>query len=582
MSEDCSAFISPGDRLDKLFVIENNLDKVQVVSLAFAKKAEDPFKQKRSPSVHFKDILLAAHASVKLSLEHSELSRPDQILIVKTKDVFITRPLATNYSGQDVKTAFLPILNGQSTDKMQTHAVNILGQAASALLNLPQDDGDTCASRVTAMISLRRFLKEESDKARLDVLIRDDVHKLREGFGMQDMWSNQSWIGNPTDNSPDLESVSTFPNILASMYLAVANGYTAKPQSNFDPFRLYYNNSLESLPSEDMKLIAFAYNCYVISLIVQQQGEDFSMVEDAFQRNLHGRKIESLPTEAICWLSIASQKLKFSQKEELLRELHKRSLETVVTCSDQEIERLHDSVIRKRSAMLKALIECQPDSANIRPFAEELLAILQSDEWKASSDIGFAISALAEFDQKFSLRDDTRLKLLQNTSIRAHDNHSATDSSGFAVRRVFRAAHPASRVWQDASGTWHAKSGSKVIAAISIVPFKETSHFILHDYFAGGFVVQSSQLDPGHYYNPMALESLNPGPVKPAWHQGIDVHQDYINVFASKLNPTQYTYQYALIATSPGSYFVPPSMAVDPDDRTRLGYSNSDRFIIDP
>ena len=169
---------------------------------------------------------------------------------------------------------------------------------------------------------------------------------------------------------------------------------------------------------------------------------------------------------------------------------------------------------------------------------------------------------------------------------------------GFAVERVYEGMDDPSDVRQAEDGTWHINAGARVKVTVTMVATERRYHVALVDPLPAGL----EPVTPGLRGNQNAPSTVSdapprPGRYRPGRHRGVrrnrwrprwwgpwyrhqNVRDERVEAFTTLLPAGVYTYSYSTLATTPGTFVVPPAKAEEMYFPETFGRSEGDRVIV--
>ena len=154
---------------------------------------------------------------------------------------------------------------------------------------------------------------------------------------------------------------------------------------------------------------------------------------------------------------------------------------------------------------------------------------------------------------------------------------------GFVVTRSYTGADNPGDVTRDAKGVWHVKAGARVKVSLTMVSRSARSHVALVDPLPAGL----EALNPMLATTPKDLagknrKQANPDPWtwEPTWYDHQNLRDDRAEAMASWLQGGVYSYDYVAVATTPGSYVVPPTKAEQIYAPETFGRTGTDRVVV--
>jgi uncharacterized protein YfaS (alpha-2-macroglobulin family) len=169
---------------------------------------------------------------------------------------------------------------------------------------------------------------------------------------------------------------------------------------------------------------------------------------------------------------------------------------------------------------------------------------------------------------------------------------------GFAVERVYEGMDDPSDVRQADDGTWHITAGARVKVTVTMVATERRYHVALVDPLPAGL----EPVTPGLRGNQAAPPEPTASPTRPRrhrpgrhrgiqgrrwsprwwgpWYRHQNVRDERVEAFTTLLPAGVYTYSYSTLATTPGTFVVPPAKAEEMYFPETFGRSEGDRVIV--
>jgi uncharacterized protein YfaS (alpha-2-macroglobulin family) len=156
---------------------------------------------------------------------------------------------------------------------------------------------------------------------------------------------------------------------------------------------------------------------------------------------------------------------------------------------------------------------------------------------------------------------------------------------GFVVARDYAGADRASDVTRDAKGVWHIKAGARVTVTLTLVSRSAQSHVALADPLPAGLEPLNPQLattpkDLAGKRDGAAGADVAPVDWAPVWFDHQDLRDDRAEAFATWLPGGVYTYSYLALASTPGSFVVPPATGQQIYAPETFGRTATDRVVV--
>lgn len=176
------------------------------------------------------------------------------------------------------------------------------------------------------------------------------------------------------------------------------------------------------------------------------------------------------------------------------------------------------------------------------------------------------------------------------------DLHLLALDRGFVVARSYEAVDDPGDVRRDADGTWHVKAGARVRVRLTMVAENQRTHVALIDPLPAGLEILNPSLATTPSV-PAADHTQNgngsqPGDGQPStvpsdfepWHLTWFDHQnmrdDRAEAFSNVLPAGAYDYSYVAVATTPGTYVVPPTRAEEMYAPETFGRAATDSVVV--
>jgi len=287
--------------------------------------------------------------------------------------------------------------------------------------------------------------------------------------------------------------------------------------------------------------------------------------------------------------------------------------------------------------ILDALLSVDPGSDLIGKVVNGLMGAQRGGRWNTISDNAFALVALRHYYDTFEStspdfvasawlgdtlagthqytghttdqtqvtiptsellkRGDTSITLADKGSGRMYYRIGLTTAPsdltlepldrGFVVTRSYAGADKASDVTKDAKGVWHIKAGARVRVTVTLVSRSAQTHVALSDPLPAGL----EPLNPALATTPKDLTgskndvSGSGGAVplawwNPTWYDHQDLRDDRADAFATYLPGGVYTYSYLALATTPGTFVVPPANAKQIYAPETFGRTGTDHVVV--
>jgi uncharacterized protein YfaS (alpha-2-macroglobulin family) len=172
----------------------------------------------------------------------------------------------------------------------------------------------------------------------------------------------------------------------------------------------------------------------------------------------------------------------------------------------------------------------------------------------------------------------------------------APSDQGFAVERSYEGVDDPADVRRDGDGTWHIKAGARVRVRLSMAAESRRYHVALVDPLPAGLeplnpaLAVTGALPPN---DPQTVDVIGApglgGPRapgfwwwwRPVWYEHQNLRDERVEAFTSLLWEGVYTYTYFALATTPGTFVVPPTKAEEMYHPETFGRSASDRVVVE-
>lgn len=491
-----------------------------------------------------------------------------------------------------------------------------LTDALLYLVNYPFDCAEQVSSRVLAVAALRDVLtafKAEGlpPAAKIEASVRADLKRLKTLQNWDGGWGFWRW----GERSYPYLSI----HVAHALARAKAKGYDV-PREMLDRARSYLQTIEYRIPSTygiEVKRVLIAYSLYAL----RHLGSGNPDRARRLIREAGG--VEKLPLEAVAWLYSALEGDAGSAVELAAIRLHTRNRveETaaaahyVTSYSDGAHLLLH-SDRRADALMLEALIADQPQSDLIPKLVEGLLAHRTAGRWGSTQENAFVLLALDRYfntyekvepdfiarawlgpqyagEQRFVGRQTDRqhvdIPMTDVFKVGAGDLVIAKEGKGrlyyrvgmryapsdlvlppsdhgFVVDRVYEGADDPKDVTRDKDGTWRIRAGSRVRVRVTMVAPTRRYHVALVDPLPAGLEPQNPALATTGALpdDPNELQQGNSGRWwwwwRP-WYEHQNLRDERVEAFTSMLWEGVHTYTYVALATTPGTFVVPPPKA---------------------
>ena len=164
---------------------------------------------------------------------------------------------------------------------------------------------------------------------------------------------------------------------------------------------------------------------------------------------------------------------------------------------------------------------------------------------------------------------------------------------GFAVERIYEGMDDPSDVRQAEDGTWHITAGARVKVTVTMVATERRYHVALVDPLPAGLEPVTPGLRGNQDTPPNVSSNQRPNRYRRAsrhyrwrpswwgpWYRHQNVRDERVEAFTTHLPAGVYTYSYSTLATTPGTFVVPPAKAEEMYFPETFGRSSGDRVVV--
>ena len=527
--------------------------------------------------------------------------------------------VVTDFGGLDVQTS--------------STAVSSLTDAVLYLVHYPFECNEQISSRVIAIAALRDVLAAFDapglpSKAELEASMKKDIERLaqRQHYsGGWDFWrrDHQPW--------PYLSV-----HVAHALQRAKEKGY-AVPPDTLSRAQGYLKNIEANIPrdySAESRRAIVAYALYVR----KRMGD----ADPARARKLlaEGGGARETPLEAIGWIwPTLSGDAAGSAKEleDIGKVVRNQATETAgaahftTSYSDGAYVLLH-SDRRADALLLEGLMIAEPKSDLIPKVVAGLLGHRKAGHWQSTQENAFVLLSLdryfatyekatpdfvakawlgGRFAGEHAFKGRTtethaihvpmkavaemgagnvvvqkagpgRLYYRVGMSYAPSDLKPPPADHGFSVTRVYEAVDDPADVKREADGTWRVKAGAKVRVRVSMVAPSRRYHVALVDPLPAGLEVMNPALSAtGEIPKDPKQAGGTPWWWSRPWYEHQNLRDERAEAFASLLWDGVYDYTYVAVATTPGTFVVPPPKAEEMYAPETFGRGAGDRMIIE-
>ncbi|MCB9766060.1 MAG: hypothetical protein H6739_40165 [Alphaproteobacteria bacterium] len=509
-------------------------------------------------------------------------------------------------------------------------ALQALTDALLYLVQYPYECSEQISSRLMAVAALRDVLDAfEAEQLPapddLSKAVTKDLERLQrrqQGNGGWGYWGN-------TRTEPYLTV-----HVTHALARAKLKGY-ALPPYTLDR-ALGYLDSIEGhIPwwySKEARWSIIAYSVYVKHLLG---------TEDATRARklMNEGGLKGLPLEAQGWI-LPTLHATGQDTSAMLRHWENNSHETaaaahfVTSYSDKGDYVLLHSSRRVDGVLLDSLIEVKPDHELIPKLVRGLLGHQVRGRWSTTQENSFVLLSMDRYfrtyesrtpdfvarvwlgadyggEQRFQGRETDRKHLTVPMALLSdppgekdlilskegegrlyyriglryapEDLRLEPADHGFAVERRYVGVDDPRDVRRDEDGTWRIKAGTRVRVKLTMVAPGRRTHVALVDPLPAG-------LEP---LNP-ALATTGAVPEDPnetssggywwwsrTWYEHQNMRDERVEAFTTLLWDGVHTYDYVAIATTPGTFVVPPTKAEEMYNPETFGRGGTDIVVVE-
>jgi len=150
---------------------------------------------------------------------------------------------------------------------------------------------------------------------------------------------------------------------------------------------------------------------------------------------------------------------------------------------------------------------------------------------------------------------------------------------GFVVQRSYEAVDDPGDVWLDGDGVWHVLAGAQVRVNVTMVNDSRRTNMALVDPMPAGF----EALNPALAVTG-DIDTRRDGAADSwwrwTWYEHQNLRDDRAEAFASYLRAGTHEYSYVVLATTPGTFVVPPAKAEEIYAPEVFGRSGTDTVVV--
>lgn len=526
-------------------------------------------------------------------------------------------------------TDVIPAFGGLQITTSST-ALAQLTDAVDYVTDYDYDSSDALADQATAISSLGDVLQAFSvpggqTPEQMRTQVRADVTKL---VALQNSDGGfASWQRG--DDSDPWGSVQ----VVQALLVADRSGYAGDTEAAISRAvakALPYLRDIDAhLPSGTSQQTRDTMDASAIA--VRARAGDAGTSADA--DNMVADRGAALPLDAVGWLLPV---VSTAQRQTLLTRVTNAAVDDAgsvtftESVTDDAWTVLHSDT-RTDAVILDALLTVDPDSDLIGKIVAGLMGQQRGGRWETIQDNAFSLVALRHYYDVYEATtpdftaaawlgdtlatshhyaghstDQTQVTIPTSqvidqgsTSITLADNGSGrmyyriglttAPSSltvepldrGFVVSRSYAGADDPSDVTRDSNGVWRVKAGARVRVTVTMVSRSAQSHVVLTDPLPAGL----EALNPDLATTPKDLGRAGAGdasPVywNPTWYDHQDLRDDRAEAFSSYLPGGVYTYSYLALATTPGTFVVPPATAQQIYAPETFGRTGTDHVVV--
>jgi len=514
-------------------------------------------------------------------------------------------------------------------------ALQALTDAVIYLVGYPYECSEQLASRILGVSALRDVLTAFEAEGlpspeEMEAAVQRDIERLQ---GMQNWEGGFPYWRRGQDSIP----FNTI-HVAHALQRAESKGFDV-PQQIQDNL-LYYLRDIESYYpwwySQYTRWQLSAYALYVRDLMADS--------DPVKARGLyHEAGLDGLSLEAVGWLWQVllddPANASATELDEIRLHVSNRVVETAgaanfTTYYDDQSYLLLNSDRRTDAVLLDALIADNPDSDLIPKLVNGLLAHRSRGRWGNTQENVFVLLALDRYFNAYEAQtpdfvariwlgetyagahsyegytterhetqipmsylvdmDETRDLILSKDGVgrlyyRLGLRYAPTDlwldplDMGFVVQREYEAVDDPGDVWRDEQGVWHIKAGARVRVRVTMVADNRRYHVALTDPLPAGLEIVNPALAVSGSIpqDPDSLETYYGWWWWGTWYEHQNMRDERAEAFASLLWDGVYEYTYIALATTPGTFVVPPAKAEEMYSPEVFGRSASDWVIVE-
>jgi uncharacterized protein YfaS (alpha-2-macroglobulin family) len=151
---------------------------------------------------------------------------------------------------------------------------------------------------------------------------------------------------------------------------------------------------------------------------------------------------------------------------------------------------------------------------------------------------------------------------------------------GFEVSRVYEAVDDPSDVRREPDGTWVVRAGARVRGRVTMVATARRTHVMLVDPLPAGLEVLNPALAVTGALPADPNKADNGWWWRGTWYQHQNVRDERVEAFTPLLWSGVWSYSWVGVATTPGSFVVPPAKAEEMYHPEVFGRSGTDRLVV--
>ena len=493
------------------------------------------------------------------------------------------------------------------------------------LQSYPFECSEQISSRILSVVALRDVLtafdaKDLPSKQEIEAKMKSDIarlHKLQHADGGFSFW-----------RSDDASLPYLTVHVAHALARAKQKGYDV-PNVLTVNLLSYLKNIEAKLPesySPEARWAISAYALYVRDLMGEKDAAKAKKL-------LNSATIEKLSPESIGWILsvLADDQDSANEVEIIKRHLLNRVTETagaahfVTKYTDGE-DVLLSSDRRADGVILEALLKVRSaDLENLIPkIVRGLLANKTKGRWSNTQENAFVLLALDKYfetyekvtpnfvakvwlgnafagEQKFAGRTtdsnlinvpmdylqtqsanqnlildkqgDGRLYYRIGLKYAPKNLNSAAADYGFTVSRQYEALDDEADVKQNADGSWTIKAGARIRVNVQMIAPTRRYHVALVDNLPAGIEIINPELVVSGSNNLTYSEELSR---RSFWYNHQNLRDNRAEAFTSLLRQGVWNYSYLALATTPGTFVVPPAKAEEMYAPENFGRSKTD------